>query len=131
MTSPVLMAPDAVAAQVDDPVAPTLVDVRAPAEYETAHVPGSVNVPLPLVHEHAETLAAALDDPVVLVCQAGNRARTAVGTQYAAAAGAGHSSARSAWSPAASSPEASWPPSASPRPASRPAASAQVSPWLR
>ncbi|WP_164700462.1 rhodanese-like domain-containing protein [Modestobacter sp. KNN46-3] len=77
MTSPLRIAPDAVAAQLDDPVAPTLLDVRTPAEYETAHVPGSINVPLPLVHEHVETLAAALDGPVVLICQAGNRARTA------------------------------------------------------
>jgi rhodanese-related sulfurtransferase len=77
MTSPVLIAPNAVAAQLDDLVAPTLLDVRTPAEYETAHVPGSINVPLAFVHEHAETLAAALDGPVVLVCQAGNRARDA------------------------------------------------------
>jgi rhodanese-related sulfurtransferase len=77
MTSPVLIAPDAMAAQLEDPVAPTLIDVRTPAEYETAHVPGSLNVPLPLVQEHAETLADALNGPVVLVCQAGSRARTA------------------------------------------------------
>jgi rhodanese-related sulfurtransferase len=77
MTSPVLIAPDAMAAQLEDPVAPTLIDVRTPAEYETAHVPGSLNVPLPLVQEHAEALADALNGPVVLVCQAGSRARTA------------------------------------------------------
>jgi rhodanese-related sulfurtransferase len=77
MTSPILIAPDAVAAQLDGPVAPTLLDVRTPAEYETAHVPGAINAPLPLIQEHAEAFAAALDGPVVLVCQAGNRARTA------------------------------------------------------
>jgi rhodanese-related sulfurtransferase len=77
MTSPVLIAPDAVAAQLDDPATRTLLDVRTPAEYETAHVPGSINVPLPLIQKHAETLAAALNGPVVLVCQTGNRARTA------------------------------------------------------
>lgn len=77
MTSPVLIAPDAVAARLEETTAPTLIDVRTHAEYETAHVPGSVNVPLPLVQEHAETLAAALAGPVVLICQAGSRARTA------------------------------------------------------
>lgn len=77
MTSPVLIAPDAMAARLTEPAAPTVIDVRTPAEYETAHVPGSLNVPLPLVQEHAQTLAAALDGPVVLVCQAGSRARTA------------------------------------------------------
>ena len=56
---------------------PTLVDVRTPAEYETAHIPGSINIPLPVVTEHATALAAELDGPIVLVCQAGTRARTA------------------------------------------------------
>ncbi|MCW2576304.1 MAG: Rhodanese-like protein [Modestobacter sp.] len=88
MTSPVLIAPDAVAAQLDDPATRTLLDVRTPAEYETAHVPGSINVPLAFVHEHAETLAAALNGPVVLVCQTGNRARTAHDALAAAGAGA-------------------------------------------
>ena len=37
---------------------PTLVDVRTPAEYETAHIPGSINIPLPVVTEHATALAA-------------------------------------------------------------------------
>ncbi|WP_299960110.1 rhodanese-like domain-containing protein [uncultured Modestobacter sp.] len=77
MTSPVLIAPDTMAARLENAAAPTLIDVRTPAEYETAHVPGSLNIPLPLVQEHAQTLAAALDGPVVLVCQAGGRARTA------------------------------------------------------
>jgi rhodanese-related sulfurtransferase len=54
-----------------------VVDVRTPAEYETAHIPGSVNVPLALVQDHTVQLAAHLDGPVVLACQSGNRARTA------------------------------------------------------
>jgi rhodanese-related sulfurtransferase len=66
--------------------APTLVDVRTPAEYETAHVPGSINIPLPLVQQHAAQLAAELHGPVVLVCQSGNRARTAHQTLTAAGA---------------------------------------------
>jgi rhodanese-related sulfurtransferase len=56
---------------------PTVIDVRTPAEYEAAHIPGSINIPLPLVQTHADQLAGNLDSPVVLVCQAGTRARTA------------------------------------------------------
>ena len=72
MSTPTLIAPTEVA----DTTA-TVVDVRTPVEFETAHIPGAVNVPLPLVQAHADTLAAALEGPVVLVCQAGPRARTA------------------------------------------------------
>jgi len=72
MYSPTLIAPTEVATSPA-----TLVDVRTPAEFETAHIPGAVNVPLPLVQAHADTLATELGGPVVLVCQAGPRARTA------------------------------------------------------
>jgi len=74
MTEPVLITADALAAQ---PNTPTLVDVRTPAEYETAHVPGAINLPLSLIQEHAEAVAGAVQGPVVLVCQAGSRARVA------------------------------------------------------
>ncbi|MGY1825701.1 rhodanese-like domain-containing protein [Blastococcus sp. SYSU DS0541] len=66
--------------------APTLVDVRTPAEYETAHIPGSINIPLPLVQAHADQLADDLDGSVVLVCHAGGRARTAHAALTAAGA---------------------------------------------
>ncbi|MGY1737313.1 rhodanese-like domain-containing protein [Geodermatophilus sp. SYSU D00684] len=65
---------------------PTLIDVRTPAEYETAHIPGSINIPLPLVQHYATDLAGDLDRPVVLVCQAGGRARTAHAALTAAGA---------------------------------------------
>jgi rhodanese-related sulfurtransferase len=39
----------------------TVLDVRTPAEFETAHIRGSCNVPLGLLDEHAEQLAARLD----------------------------------------------------------------------
>jgi rhodanese-related sulfurtransferase len=53
------------------------VDVRSASEYATGHIPGAVNIPL-------EQIEARLDDllpgvPIVLVCQAGKRARTAAG----------------------------------------------------
>ncbi|MBB3083265.1 rhodanese-like domain-containing protein [Geodermatophilus sabuli] len=72
-----LIAPTELTDRLTGDPTPTLVDVRTPAEYETAHIPGSINIPLPLMTEHATALAAELDGPVVLVCQAGTRARTA------------------------------------------------------
>ena len=65
---------------------PTVIDVRTPAEYETAHIPDSINIPLQLVQQHATDLAGDLDGPVVLVCQAGGRARTAHAALSAAGA---------------------------------------------
>jgi rhodanese-related sulfurtransferase len=72
-----LITPTEVTDRLSGDTTPTLIDVRTPAEYETAHIPGSINIPLPVVTEHATRLAAELDGPVVLVCQAGSRARTA------------------------------------------------------
>ncbi len=54
--------------------APTVLDVRSPAEFETIHIAGSYNLPLDLVGQHATQLAARLDRQVVLVCQSGVRA---------------------------------------------------------
>jgi rhodanese-related sulfurtransferase len=79
-----LISPADLTARSTGETAPTLIDVRTPAEYESAHIPGSINIPLPLVTEHATQLAAELDGPVVLICQAGNRARTAHATLSAA-----------------------------------------------
>ncbi|MCZ2858177.1 rhodanese-like domain-containing protein [Blastococcus sp. VKM Ac-2987] len=54
-----LITPAELTDRLTGDTAPTLVDVRTPAEYETAHIPGSINIPLPLVTEHATALAAA------------------------------------------------------------------------
>ena len=54
--------------------APRLLDVRTPAEFGTAHIPGSYNVPLDLLREHRDELRQHLEDNVVLVCRTGNRA---------------------------------------------------------
>ena len=56
---------------------PRLLDVRTPAEFTTAHSPGSYNVPLPLLREHRDELRTHLDDDVVLVCRSGARATQA------------------------------------------------------
>lgn len=62
---------------LDEPDTVTVIDVRSPAEFETVHVRGSYNVPLTMVGEHTEQLAARLDRRVVLVCQSGTRATQA------------------------------------------------------
>ncbi len=54
-----------------------LLDVRTPAEYESAHISGSYNVPLDTLGEHAAEIRKDVDVPVVLVCQSGSRARRA------------------------------------------------------
>jgi len=57
--------------------APRVIDVRTPAEFETAHIPGSYNVPLHLLREHSAEIAGHLDQDVVLVCRSGMRAAQA------------------------------------------------------
>lgn len=59
------------------PGAAVVLDVRTPAEFETAHLTGSYSVPLDLLSEHTVELAAHLDRPVVLICQSGVRAEQA------------------------------------------------------
>jgi rhodanese-related sulfurtransferase len=54
-----------------------LIDVRAPGEFASSHIPGSYNVPLDLLREHREELTAQHGDPVVLVCASGARAEQA------------------------------------------------------
>jgi rhodanese-related sulfurtransferase len=67
-----------------------VIDVRSAAEFESLHIRGSYNVPLPLLSEHTDELAARLGSRVVLVCQSGARAEQArqrlggagIGTAY-------------------------------------------------
>lgn len=56
------------------PNGPRLLDVRTAAEFTTAHIPGSYNVPLDLLREHRGELRDHLQDDVVLVCRSGARA---------------------------------------------------------
>ena len=54
-----------------------LLDVRTPAEFETAHIPGAYNVPLDTLGEHGAEIRSVTDVPIVLVCQSGQRASKA------------------------------------------------------
>lgn len=54
-----------------------LLDVRTPGEYEAVHIRGAYNVPLDTLGEHARDIQAHVNEPVVLICQSGTRARRA------------------------------------------------------
>ena len=52
-----------------------LVDVRHPHEYERSALPGSVNIPLPVIQQAYKQLDR--DTPVLLYCNTGQRSGTA------------------------------------------------------
>lgn len=54
-----------------------LLDVRTPGEYESVHIVGTYNVPLDSLPEHADEIRAEVEDPIVLICQSGMRAKRA------------------------------------------------------
>lgn len=84
MTHPTLDG-TALAARLDGPAAPLVIDVRSAAEFASVHIRGSYHVPLPLLAEHTEEFARRMgvDDAdgtgIVLVCQSGQRAGQALG----------------------------------------------------
>ena len=54
---------------------PFVLDVRPPGQYDEAHIPGAVNLPLAELGENNEHLAVLprdLDAPILSVCQRGN-----------------------------------------------------------
>lgn len=71
-----LLTPAQLAHALADAPGARLLDVRTPAEYETAHIPGSYNVPLDALGEHTREVRSVAD-PVILICQSGQRARVA------------------------------------------------------
>ena len=83
MTSPsattvvTALAPEALRSWILEHQELVVIDVRSAAEFEALHIRGSYNVPLPLLAEHTDELAARLGSRVVLVCQSGARAEQA------------------------------------------------------
>ena len=71
------ISPETLREQLAGADAPVVIDVRSAAEFETMHIRGSYNVPLPLLAEHADELGNRLGGRVVLVCQSGVRAEQA------------------------------------------------------
>jgi rhodanese-related sulfurtransferase len=61
--------------RVDSNSAPLLVDVRTPAEFESSHIPGAINLPLQRVDAHLERIVTDAGGRLVLVCRSGHRAR--------------------------------------------------------
>ena len=78
------IAPDAVQAL---PVEPVLIDVREPAEFDTGHLPGAVNIPRgvlefqvdahPAVANVSDPALSHRDQPLLLYCRTGGRAALA------------------------------------------------------
>ncbi|HET7139638.1 MAG TPA: rhodanese-like domain-containing protein [Arthrobacter sp.] len=83
MTSPstapavTALAPETLRSWIDQHQDLVVIDVRSAAEFESMHIRGSYNVPLPLLSEHTDEFAARLGSRVVLVCQSGGRAEQA------------------------------------------------------
>ncbi|MEY7974019.1 rhodanese-like domain-containing protein [Saccharomonospora xinjiangensis] len=68
----------------------TIIDVRTPAEFESVHIRGSYNLPLPLLSKNPHDLAERISGHAVLICQSGVRATQA--HQRLAAVGISHAS---------------------------------------
>jgi rhodanese-related sulfurtransferase len=59
------------------PASALLVDVRSSSEFAAGHIPGAVNIPMDEIEARIEDLGRDL--PIILVCQAGKRARMTAG----------------------------------------------------
>jgi molybdopterin/thiamine biosynthesis adenylyltransferase/rhodanese-related sulfurtransferase len=68
------------AAALDSPAPPLLVDVREQDEWDEGHLPGAVHVPRGYLESRIERVARDKDAPVVLYCAAGNRSAFAAKT---------------------------------------------------
>lgn len=58
-----------------------LIDVREDYEYQSGHIPGSLNIPLGRIDTVAEYLRGA-DAPLFVYCQSGARSRAASSTLH-------------------------------------------------
>lgn len=70
-------SPHQLAEELTTGQAPTLIDVRTPAEFESVRASGSHNLPLDLLQEDPDAAASRLPSNLVLICQAGGRAEQA------------------------------------------------------
>jgi rhodanese-related sulfurtransferase len=77
MTLPPVVDSETVALLLERDAPVKIIDVRTPAEFASAHIPGSYNVPLDQLPEHRAELRDTLRAPAILVCRSGQRARQA------------------------------------------------------
>ena len=71
------VSPPELASQIAAGHAPYVLDVRSGLEYRTGHVPGASHVPFWLLPLRLHRVSARRDDPVVVYCGHGPRARFA------------------------------------------------------
>ena len=60
------IAPDELNLRLADPAPPLVVDIRSPTEFSTGHVPGSINIPVPLLRKKLVEIRKA--ETLVLYC---------------------------------------------------------------
>lgn len=63
---------------IDAAAAPLILDVRSRREFERGHVPGAINVPFWRVGRQILQLHVSVEDPIVVYCGHGPRARLAM-----------------------------------------------------
>ena len=65
-------------AQLDQPTAVQLIDVRSAGEYAAGHIAGALNVPINQLRSALPTLELDPQRPVVAICQTAHRSPPAV-----------------------------------------------------
>lgn len=90
MTRPTSISTSEAAEWLASPDAPTVIDVRTPAEFAGTHITGALNVPLDLIEQHAVDIAEHLDGEVLLVCRTDRRASEAARLLAPTIGGRGH-----------------------------------------
>lgn len=90
MTKAQDMSVTEIAAWLASEDAPTVLDVRSPAEFAGHHIAGSVNVPVDVIEHHAAEIAPHLAGDVLFVCRTDRRAHEAARMMAAEIGGRGH-----------------------------------------
>jgi rhodanese-related sulfurtransferase len=71
------LSPEDLLPQIKAGTAPVILDVRSALEFSAGHLPGAVHLPFWSALFRAGRIAARRDDPVVVYCGHGPRARMA------------------------------------------------------
>jgi len=75
--APIMVTPEAIAAQIDDPTAPLLLDVRSVEEFRDGHIPGAINIPYRQLSGRLDELSGTETSAIVVYCEVGVRASIA------------------------------------------------------